>query len=521
VVAVDLLDLLDRRDRPGTGLFWQGSRISWAEMWKTAGRVQAFVQVHGGSVAAVLSNHPAAPAVVVGAVAAGGTVASLPLPLRHEPLENYAARLAGICTAAGIDMIALADEFADMLPPIDGITVAGFTEMAAYTRTKAVDVSPGRCVQFTSGTSGAPRGVVLTTSQLGANVEATVAVIEPGDAWQVCSWLPLSHDMGLVGMLFIPWACGAGLHLRDPGEFLTDPLTWVDDLHATGAQVTAVPSFGLDMVLRRLGRDGGRNWDLSKLSTIIVGSEPIPVSSMARFSDRFAPFGLPPGALSPAYGMAETSLAVSMSPPGAPFRAATRQPDGTWSLVDGATCTDPEALVSCGPVLDGYRLEINDGRIFVDGPLVSDGYLGEPARVGPHDTRDEGFVVGGELVVVGRSDNMLFVRGRKLQPEVIEWACAAFARPGTAAAIADPEGTFTVVCEPLASDQVDRRAAATLRAAVSKACGIGPSRVVFLSRGATLKTTSGKVQRAATARWLAEDRLDVLGDHRTVRREDR
>jgi acyl-CoA synthetase (AMP-forming)/AMP-acid ligase II len=518
VTGVDLLELLNRQSHPAAGLFWDKSRTSWAEMWTAATRVQAFVQARGGSVATVLSNHPDAPAVVVGGLLAGGTVASLPLPSRHEPLDVYAMRLSDICVAAGIDLLVLADDFVALLPPLAGVSVAGFAQAVTH-RGPAVDTAPGRFVQFTSGTTDVARGVVLTSAQLGANVAATLAVIDPAEACQVCSWLPLSHDMGLVGMLLIPWAAGSGLHLRDPSDFLADPLVWVDDLHATGASVTAVPSFGLDMVLRRLERDRPRRWDLSALDTVIVGAEPISCAALSRFADRFVQFGLNPGALSPAYGMAETSLAVSMSPPGVPFRAAVSS-GGTWSLVDGASCRDPAALVSCGPVLGGYELEIRDGRIWVDGPSVSRSYLAEAERNDLHDTRDEGFVVDGELVVVGRSDDILFVRGRKLQPGVIERACTVVARPGCAVAVADPDGTFTVVLEAADASRTDRRAAAAVRTTVSKLCGFAPSRVVFVARGTTPKTTSGKVQRAKTAAWLAAGRLDVVQDHRTVSRED-
>lgn len=513
--GMELLDLLDRRDRPETGLFWGSERYSWLSIWEAASAAQAFVQSRGGTAALVCTNSPQAIMTLLGGLRAGGTIASMPLPIRQEQPEEYAHRIAELCAAVGATLLLVDDALIPLVQAPPTIELVAFSTALAYTGRPPTDVPCGTFVQFTSGTSGPSKGVVLTGDQLAANLIATLEVIDPPETMQVCSWLPLSHDMGLVGLLCNTWAAGGGLLQRDPSEFLANPLIWLDDIERRGVHVTAAPVFALEVVLRRISREPNRRWDLSSLRSMIIGAQPVPADVLQRTGEALASSGLVPGMLSPAYGLAEACLAVSMSPPLVPWKVASG--DAVLSLGDGASYVGTTALVSCGPVLSGYELTIHDGEVLLDGPAMSSGYLGYEPRTAAHHTNDAGCLVDGELVIIGRLDDVLFVRGQKVQPESVERACETVVRPGTAVAIHDPDGTFAVIVEARTEEAVDRSAAASVRTAVSKAIGAAPSRVVFVARGTTLKTTSGKLQRKRSAEWLESGRLDIVADHRTVR----
>jgi acyl-CoA synthetase (AMP-forming)/AMP-acid ligase II len=311
------------------------------------------------------------------------------------------------------------------------------------------------------------------------------------------SWLPLSHDMGLVGTCLTilasmgpPWR-SRRLVLMPPERMIARPSRWLQACSEIGATVTCAPNFALELV--QAHAPGGV--DLRPLRVLIVGSELVAPGTLRRFAAAMAPLGFDAAALCPAYGMAEASLAVTMVRPRERWRASAGGPEG------------PE-VVSCGVPLRGLEVRAPAGAgaagpIAVRGASLLGGYLGRDASPLDPDgwlaTSDLGFLDGGELHVVGRADDVLVIAGRKLAPEPLEETAARHeaVRPGNCAAIPDGSGGYVLVAERRrASARADlREACRWIRRELSVDRGAAPTAVVIVSPGSIPRTPSGKLQR--------------------------
>ncbi|WP_162908445.1 AMP-binding protein, partial [Allorhizocola rhizosphaerae] len=276
-------------------------------------------------------------------------------------------------------------------------------------------------LQYTSGSTSTPRGVPVTHANLAANLDAMEAVVgadalDPATArWM--SWLPLYHDMGLIGFLSLPMTRGCPLVLQTPVSFALRPATWLERLSRHRATCTGGPNFAYAMLAQLL--EAGADADLSSVRLMFSGGEPIDAAMMARFTAAGARHGLDPRAVVAAYGLAESTLAVSFSPIGEGIRA------------------DRDGRVRVGRAVPGTQLRITDGQVEVRGPSVVSGYWGEPARSSEWlRTGDLGYLIDGELVICGRAKDVLFAAGRNVYPQDVEAAAARVpgVRPGGAAA---------------------------------------------------------------------------------------
>jgi acyl-CoA synthetase (AMP-forming)/AMP-acid ligase II len=283
---------------------------------------------------------------------------------------------------------------------------------------------PGDLLQLTSGSSGAARCVQVAPAAVAHNVTAIASWLNVlrGDA--LASWLPLYHDMGLIGCFLTPIERQADVYLTEPWRFVRRPEAFLSLFQPGGATITAMPPFGLELIIRRVEGGGLAGLDLSGWRSLIVGAERIPAGLFERFADLLAPAGFRPEALCPAYGLAEGTLAVTGSPPGEAPRARPRGPGEATSHV------------SCGRPLPGIRVSIVDaagqeategsvGEIVVDSPSLARGYRGTPSRSarfasGRLWTGDAGFLLDGELYVVGRMGDAVKVRGKWLFAEDLE-----------------------------------------------------------------------------------------------------
>ena len=479
----------------------------WASS-EASGRWVAGTVGRGATVAAILGNTRPCATTLIGAWRAGCTVASLPLPGRGVPLPAYLEQVRRFCVMSEASALLVDPAYADMLP---GLPVPIYTYDESRAGGPRCDLpGGGGLIQFTSGSLGTPKGIHLTLEAVGANVEAILAALGPAAGDSSCSWLPLSHDMGLIGLLLTPLAAGApryGHHrvtIMTPESFIADPRTWLRTCSETGASFTVAPNFALDLAVRTSASVG--RLDLSRVRACVVGSESVRQTTLERFTATFAASGFRSLALCPAYGLAEATVAVTVVRPQQHWRSL---PVGGPAQMIGST------VVSTGPPVERVDVRVSGGgetvgRIELRSPALLDRYLGSDLRLtedGFFRTSDLGFVHDGELFVVGRADDVIVVAGRNLYPADIEAAVSDEAvRPGCAAAVEGPSGGVAVVAEPRARavSGVDlERACRSIRAAVATAAGIAPVTVAFVPRGSLPKTPSGKLRRLAIRDLLA------------------
>src|SRR6266404_5248671 len=384
-------------------------------------------------------------------------------------------------------------------------------------------------IQYTSGSTGTPRGVVITAANLSANVDAMGKALHLGNDDRVVSWLPLYHDMGLIGGLLAPIAHGAACWLLSPLEFMLRPASWMQAVSEARATLTVAPNFAYGLVARKVTDDDLKSLDLSTLRAAINGAEPVDPVIADEFCRRLAPCGFKRNSYFPVYGLAESTLSVAFPPLGrglkidnvlrqqlAEGRAVPAPPGpGTLPLVSVGTAIDGHDITIVGP--DHVQLpERRLGQIWVRGPSVSPWYFEHhqpvPERRTSLRTGDVGYLADGELYVVDRLKDLVIVAGRSYSPSDIERAAEGVdgVRAGRSVAfgVTDPAvGTESLVllAEVLPRTAHDLEALAEeLRIAVAEQIGLAPSAVCLLKPGSLPRTSSGKLMRRdARDRYLS------------------
>ena len=496
------------------------------DLWDQAGRVSRWVRTRtpvDGTVATLLDTSPECLAFFLGALRSGRRVASLPLPPRSASAEQYEELARSILEQIDASVVVVDQRFLGLVPVLEVPTTSFQAVVSAASPAFDDPVLGGEFVQFTSGSTANPKGVRLSIEQIGANVESMLDRLEPAPGDGACSWLPLSHDMGLIGMTLASlcaggprYANGGELVLISPEHFLRDPAVWLRMCAEHRSTITASPDFGLDLSMRR---GASSALDLSRLRACIVGGEPIRPTTLHAFSTGLASSGFRPEALCPSYGLAEATLGVTMLPPAEHWRAlhldeAALAGHAVMPVSHGGT-----AVVSSGLPLSGVEVSVAGadmavGSIRVEGDSVFEGYLGQPASGGTIVTDDTGFLADGHLYVLGRADDVVVVRGRNLHAADLEGAVERVeaVRPGSSVVVAWPAG-YAVVFE---SDESKRSTLGTCAESVRRAlvdhCGVQPERVVIVERGAVPKTSSGKKRRQLVAHELMAGELDGLHD---------
>ncbi|WP_410596933.1 fatty acyl-AMP ligase [Amycolatopsis sp. lyj-23] len=523
---------LDHRDG-GDG---RAVTLTWRELDERVEAVAARLsEVAGpGERAAVLAAQSTGYVVAFLGALRAGLVA---VPLFAPGLPGHAGRLAAaladcgprvvLTTAGELDAVTrfLAGSPAEpVVVDVDAVPTAGARDWPEP------DPDAPAYLQYTSGSTRSPAGVVLTHRNVLANArQACAAYGAESGTTSTVSWLPLFHDMGLILGIGAPMAGGLESVLMDPLAFLERPARWLRALSASPGAISAAPNFAYGYCASRVTESDKLYLELSRVVSLINGSEPVLPATIAKFHDAFAGCGLRPEVHRSSYGLAEATVLVSVTDAGKPPRQVAFDRD---RLAAGAAspATDAAAttLVSCGrPV--GQRVRIADpvtgapagpgevGEIRVSGPNVGRGYWGRPAAsaatfgLPPLDpgtgagwlaTGDLGVVFDGELFVTGRLKDLVVVDGRNHYPQDIEQTVEAHpaVRPHSAAAFAigSDDGEAAVVVVERAKDTEADLAAATaaLRAAVSAGHGLRLHDVVFLAPGEVPRTSSGKISRA-------------------------
>ncbi|MBK1785545.1 fatty acyl-AMP ligase [Prauserella cavernicola] len=520
-------------------------RRTWSEVHERARRVGGGLVAAGlepGSAVAVLAAAPELIAPTVqGTWLAGGSVTMLHQPTPRTDLAQWAADTLQVLDMIGSRLVVLGEPFDQLAPVlaehgIDYRKIENLLESEPIAEPVPTAEDALALLQLTSGSTAEPKAVRITHGNLYSNIRAMVDRAELDFTRDVMvSWLPTFHDMGMVGFLTLPMTFGVELVKVTPVEFLSGPLLWPELISRYHGTVTAAPNFAYAIVGRRLARvDDDSAYDLSDLRIALNGAEPIDASAVATFTDAGARFKMPAECVFPAYGLAEATLAVSFAPlftgltvdviEARPLEAENRAvpvPDG-----DSRRGTDAvRGFAVLGPPLDGLTAEIVDehgtvlgerqvGEIRLRGEAVSPGYLTVNGPVATQNaegwfaTGDLGYLVeGGQIVICGRSKDVIILGGRNVYPTDIERAASSVegVRAGNAVAVRIDAGTrrerFAVVLESkLAGDDAEeQRLAKEVAARVRDAVDARPYAVVVLPSGSLPKTPSGKVKRAATA----------------------
>jgi acyl-CoA synthetase (AMP-forming)/AMP-acid ligase II len=528
------LRLLDRNER-ATFLSWARIAERAAEV---AGSLAALGIAPGERVALVYPTGAEFFDAFFGTLFAGAVPAPLYPPVRLGRLEEYRERTVRQLEIAGAVAV-LADRrlapfvgpALELARPRAGCHALG--ELPAGRRLVALgEADDLALVQFSSGTTVDPKAVALDQRAVLAQVRALTALWP--DTPQVrhtgVSWLPLYHDMGLIGCVLPALERPSVLTLLPPEAFVARPALWLRALSSTRATISPAPNFAYALATERVRDEELEGVDLSAWRCALCGAETVVAATLERFVARFARWGFDPAALTPVYGLSEAALAVTFPPLGRGVRSRR------WARAPlaaaGRAEPDPDGveIVSVGRPLAGFRLELRGadgaplgerrvGRIFVAGPSLFREYLGQPRATvralagGWLDTGDLGFLDADELYLTGRAKDVLIINGLNHAPSEVEQAVDAVVgvRRGCVAAVAHrPEEAPTerlllfVERHREADAGDDAALGARCREAVAAATGLVVDRVAVLAPGTLPRTSSGKIRRQETlARHLA------------------
>jgi fatty-acyl-CoA synthase len=516
---------------PGNDLHtWDGDRFtatSWGELSSEGLRKAAGLRelgvAEGSNVACVLTNSRDVCSSILGVWAAGGTILSLPTPARGMAIEDYQAQVGRICAQAGVELLLSEERFGTALDLPEGPSSAFFERLDGDPGSPSPPAEDAPAlIQYSSGTTQEPRGCVLSAAAISNHLErlGEKMNLDPGRDRGV-SWLPLSHDMGLFGTLMQTWTTGMDHLLGTPERFLAAPRTWVQDCADFDATMTVGPSFGVGVAARAaaVSPPGG---DLS-LRIWIVGSDHVGWGALEAIEEALGPAGLRKAAMTPAYGLAEATLAVTMTEPGLEPESLVVDSQALLGGTLHEVSPDHQhatRIVGSGTALRGTELRIEPepegeledsgsdrevGEICVRAPSLASGYFGNPERSaerfrgGELRTADIGFLEGDQLYVLGRSDDMFVVAGRNIHAGELEALIMLEpgVRPGSVALIDLRDDSDRIVClveteaEFAARDELARSIS---QITVSRA-GVRVRECVFVARGVLPKTPSGKVQR--------------------------
>lgn len=524
----DGLHWLDRHER-ATHLSWQALADRAA---RAGGALRAAGVLPGDPVVLLIPTEVGFGDALLGCIATGAVPVPLYPPVRLGRIDEWVDKTVRMIETVGAVAIVASSRVRRVL----GQVVArarprcGILASESLPSGEAVDLHHAHpddlaMVQFSSGTTVAPKPVGLTHRQVLANVAAILDFMpEDADYEHVgVSWLPLYHDMGLIGCVFVALHRAGPLALLPPEAFLARPALWLRAISRYRGTVSPAPNFAYALCTERIRDEELEGCDLSSLRLGLNGAEPISPHTLRAFTERFAQWGLRTTAVTPVYGLSEVALAATFSDPAtpAPSRWLDRAALAQGQAVDAPPGHDNAVeLVSVGTPLRGYAVQVRDalgavlpddsvGMVWVRGPSVMRGYLDreeQPIVDGWLNTGDRGFVHQGQLTITGRAKDLLILNGRNHAPQDVERAVDGVegVRTGCAAAVADlSEGSERLLVFVEVREPRPGQADACIKAILG-ATGLRPALVQLVEPGSLPRTSSGKIRRSeALARWRA------------------
>ncbi|MEX1007871.1 MAG: AMP-binding protein [Acidimicrobiia bacterium] len=523
-------------------------RVEWARLHEDARAMAAALQARGvapGSHVAVVG--PTSRALVTALQAtwlAGGAVVALPLPMRLGSVEEFVEQTRRRIAHADVDIVVIDPDLAPFLDPpptrvavvrLDDLTAEANRLSAARLLRPADDPDRLTILQFTSGSTADPKGVMLPDRCIGANVDAIAGALGISAADRAVSWLPLYHDMGLIGLLMTPMLTGFELVLGAPTDFLSSPGIWLEWISEYRGTISAGPNFSYALAARALRRAHGL--DLSSWRLALNGAEPVDPAAVEAFCAAAAPHGFDAKAAFPVFGMAEATLGVTFPDVGVGMEVDTVDrialENERYAAPTSGGTADTRRLAMLGRPLVGFELRICDpesgdvlhdrevGELELRSPTITPGYYGnaDATKAAFHGdwfrTGDLGYLVDGRLVVCGRLKDMIIVGGRNVFPEDIERAASTVegVRAGNVIAFGSDRRrgreSIIVVAETRTADDTApvRDAVVTT---VCDAVGVPPVDVVLVRPGTLPKTSSGKLQRSLCRDRYHADELESV-----------
>ena len=501
-----------------------------------------------------------------GILLAGAVPVPIYPPFRADRIEEYAERQSAILNNAGVCLLVTfrrAEAVAKLLKPrVKSLLGVVDAEKLLEAAEKVPPPAPGALpafisgsrvrkgsdialLQYTSGSTGDPKGVTLTNANLLANMRVIAKGLEMGPGSVGISWLPLYHDMGLIGAWLTLLLHGVPLAVMSPLAFLTRPERWLQAMSKHRGTITAAPNFAYELCVRKVTDKAMEGVDLSSMRVVMNGAEPVNPETLERFANRFAKYGFRREAMFPVYGLAEASLGVTFPPLDRAPRVERVQREAftAQGRAVPASADDESAIafVSVGKTFPGHEVKIVDeqgnevserteGFLWFRGPSSTSGYFENPAAtaklmpqgpVGPDggypwlNSGDRAFQADGEIFITGRVKDIIIKGGRNLYPhEVEELASRAEGiRKGCVVAFGlkdKSSGTEKLVIVAESREHDAARRATIVKAIndeVSRGLGLPPDRVELIPPGSIPKTSSGKLRRDGTKQMYAAGTL--------------
>jgi fatty-acyl-CoA synthase len=540
--------MIEAAGRGGSVHFISGDEaqtVTWAELLDDALRVAGALSANGvgpGAHVALLATTSRALTTTMQATwLCGATVMVLPLPMRLGSVEEFLTQTRARILAADTDLLVIDDDLAAFYEPAPGdppyVLTKELFDNAAARRPDAfdvpvVDADSLAVLQFTSGSTSDPKGVMLPHRTVLANLDGAASAAQLTAEDDAVSWLPLYHDMGLIGLFTLPMIQGIDLALASPQDFMASPARWVEWISRFGGSCSAGPNFSYALAARAMRR--ASNLDLSRWRLALNGAEPVNPTTVREFCEAGAAFGLPDTAAFPAFGMAELAIAGTFPVPGSGLRvdavdARMVEHDRFARPVADEHAEGAKGFALLGKPIPGLEIRITDtttgsamrerevGELEIRGTSVTPGYYKRPEETAATfrgewlRTGDLGYTVDGELVLCGRIKDVIIVGGRNVFPEDVERAAerAEGVRAGNVIAfsIHDARGKerLVVVAETKAEDPSPVRADVAKR--VRESVGLPTDDVVLVLPGSLPKTSSGKLQRSLCRTRYESDEL--------------